>query len=683
MANHRCNCAPDGYEADGAPAPTPEPTAQPSPVLDDDDPLGGDLTVIAEPGRRPISPIMPGDIVVAREPGMAQTTSVVMNPGQGGVATLNPLLPLAAAAALAPRRRPLPRQRVLQRRDGLMRSGHTVMRRRGGRESAEAYADLGELDWETPGTTAPDPIRWRAILSPFAAGRVSLRAGNAVRSLIDGRDTFAAMAADMGATSGAGDFIYLLGWDNFDDFRLAPAPVGTFREIYTAAAARGVEVAAMLWDQPRLSPDADRSAREVTARIAALPNGKAIEDDLTNGNTDASRQRLLAAAMAAIRDPFLAPIILALIQPDLARLGGSHHQKLLVIKRGETLVGYCGGIDLNPNRIRAVDPGSGQPHHDTHCRVIGPSAHDLLSTFLARWAHHPQSRCFAPLRGTCTAVPAPIARPSATDAPNGATVSCAVARTFNPVRSRPASCRPGAPSPCPPPPVVREREIKPILLAAIRNARRFIYCEDQYLTDLDTADALAAALPRLSHVTILIPGNAITDMPFVAEYRRDFVERVRSRSSVADFAKFGVFQLINPPLFPPWFGDHTYVHSKSWVFDDELAVIGTANCNRRSYTYDSEVDAFFFDDARPSGFAFAQRYRMDLWQHHLTAPASALSDGAASGALWRRARRLPTARVLEFDHTRPSSSGWSRAAMEQALRDFASGLLRDLIDPVP
>ena len=521
-----------------------------------------------------------------------------------------------------------------------------------------------------------NPGRWTTILRPFATGRTQLRTGNAVMPLIDGRDTFNQMAADMGAT-GRGDFIYLLGWDNFDRFPLGAA--SSFQDIYRAAASRGVEVCAMLWDQPILGIDpatgrpvvnpADISATEVVRRINNLAAGKAIKDDLTTNHTNASTVRLAVAAAVVGMNARLAPVVLRIIEPDIARLGGSHHQKVLVIKRGETLVGYCGGIDMNPNRTGVIDPGTGQPHHDTHCRITGPSAHDLLATFLARWKHHPTSRTFGRLRGDGMAPPAPISSLDPADAPFGGPQSVMIARTFNPVNPAP-------------PEVVQERGIKPVLLAAIANARRFIYCEDQYLVDLDTARALAAALPRLTHVTILIPGSPITDMPCGKEYRRDFVEAVLAPLSPADRAKFGVFQL-STSQSAPTFGDHTYVHSKSWVFDDELAVIGTANCNRRGYTFDSEVDAFVFESNRSDGDArqtFAQRYRMALWQHHLGLPGSSLADGAASGALWRRGRRPPSARMIEFDHRLPTGFT-TTAGLRQAVMNRIAERLRDIIDP--
>lgn len=526
-----------------------------------------------------------------------------------------------------------------------------------------------------PGDFQLTPARWTTVLRPLATGRTNLRAGNAVQALIDGRDTFNTMASDMGAT-GRGDFIYLLGWDNFDTFALGSA--SQFRDIYTAAAGRGVEVAAMLWDQPFLGMSvsgrpilnpADISATEVVRRINALSGGKAIKDDITAGNSDESRVRLAIAAALAGINPRLIPVILRLIEPDIARLTGSHHQKVLVVKRGDRLVGYCGGIDMNPNRVSVVDPGTGQPHHDTHCRIEGPSAFDLLATFLSRWKHHPSSRGMGALRGETVAVPAPIASPSPTIAPTGEPLLVMIARTFNPVHV-------AAPD------VVMERGVKQALLAAIAAARRFIYCEDQYLIDLDTARALRAALPNVAHVTILIPGNDITDMPSAKEYRRDFVETITRGLNREDRAKFAVYQLSTSQTSPV-FGDHTYVHSKSWVFDDELAVIGTANCNRRSYTYDSEVSAFIFEDSRREADArrtFAQSYRMALWQHHLAATGRQVENGSTSVSLWRSPGRSSSAKVIEFDHTLPTGFT-STAGLRQQVMNRKAELLRNVIDP--
>lgn len=507
------------------------------------------------------------------------------------------------------------------------------------------------------------PARWAPILTAAMSSNATLRVGNAVRTLIDGRETFEEMVSDIRATSGERDYIYLLAWDLTDDFSLVPGDGGTtVRRLMAAASARGVQIRAMLWAKP---PGLNLLE---TRRIDALTNGAAIRDDETPNNTPMSRARLRAALLAGGVAPRLVPLIIRLIPPqDLARLGGAHHQKVLIVKRGEALIAYCGGIDINANRLNVVDRDKGQPHHDAHCRIVGPAAWDLLQTFIKRWRHHPDSTRIdagpkGGLRGAREPLPALIVHPAPIDAPFGDSTSVVIARTFTPNRAVRG--------------VGRERDIKALLLAAIRNARRFIYLEDQYLIDLDTAAALNRAVPRLQHLTILILGSEINDMPLGQEYRRDFVDRLKRGLSPADAAKIGIFQLSTSQARPV-FGRHTYVHSKTWVFDDELAAIGSANCNRRGYQHDSEVDAFIFDGGPTrSGLTFAQQYRMRLWKEHLGVGARAVVDGVASAALWRAPARPATARIWPFDYRLTPSP-------IQSVRDIAADKLRFLIDPIP
>jgi phosphatidylserine/phosphatidylglycerophosphate/cardiolipin synthase-like enzyme/outer membrane protein OmpA-like peptidoglycan-associated protein len=514
-----------------------------------------------------------------------------------------------------------------------------------------------------PGLPLLRPERWAPILSAVLSANATLRIGNAVRTLIDGRETFEEMVSDIRATNGKTDYVYLLAWDITDDFALIRGDSSsTVRRLMADASNRGVQIRAMLWAKPP-----GLNLRE-TMRINALANGAAIRDDETPNKTPMSRVRLGAALMAAGIAPELIPVIIALIPPeDLARLGGAHHQKVLIVKRGDSLVAYCGGIDINANRLNIVVAGSGQPHHDTHCRIVGSSAWDLLQTFIKRWRHHPGSAKIdagpkGGLRGASEPLPRPIAVPARIDAPFGGSTSVIIARTFTPTRKVPG--------------IGSERDIKALLLAAIGSAERFIYFEDQYLVDLDTAAALNRAIPTLRHLTILILGSAINDMPFGREYRRDFVNRLTAGLSPIDARKVGIFQLSTSQAMAA-FGTHTYVHSKSWVFDDELAVIGSANCNRRGYQHDSEVDAFIFDDTpRRSILTFAQQYRMRLWKEHLGVPVRDVVDGVTSAALWRAPVRPSTARVIPFDHRLPRNNA-------QSVRDIAAEKLRFLIDPVP
>ncbi len=138
----------------------------------------------------------------------------------------------------------------------------------------------------------------------------------------------------------------------------------------------------------------------------------------------------------------------------------SHHQKLLLVRGSEGLVGFCGGIDLSFDRVRVVRRHPGSPFHDVHCRIQGPAVRDLVDVFVQRWTAHPEgSRTKDKLRALADLPPV---RGSA-DGKGPGDAYVRILRTF--VKPE---------GPC-----IAEQSIKPALCAAISGARRFIYCEDQ------------------------------------------------------------------------------------------------------------------------------------------------------------------------------------------------------------
>jgi phosphatidylserine/phosphatidylglycerophosphate/cardiolipin synthase-like enzyme len=504
--------------------------------------------------------------------------------------------------------------------------------------SSDSSSDASSTDSSSNGSSAGaalDPTRWSSIISGAISSNATLRTGNAVTYLIDGPATFKEMVRAIGTATSDQHYIYLLGWQLVDDFDMDPPAATQFKDLMTSAAASGVQIRVMLWKQYKgiNQPQVDF--------INTLSTGAAILDNETTSQTF-----------------------------------GAHHQKVLVVKGSEGLVGFCGGLDINSDRVAAAPGGSagssgtssglsgpssddssssssddgglgvaasgpsgGQgsaPLHDTHCEITGPAAWDVLLTFIRRWDHHPDSPSIDAAKGGLLGRGEPVPASASTPSSTGASCSVAIARTFTPVT-------PGSSVP-------KERDIRSLVLASIANAQRFIYMEDQYLISLDAAGALNARIPALSHVTIVIAGSEISDLPCRWTYRNDFINAVTSGLSATDAAKLRVFRLVTPPAStPPVYGTHTYVHSKCWVFDDELAVIGSANCNRRGYESDSEANAFIFDDAAPSGGAltFAQQFRSDLWAEHLSVPSSSVTDGVASAGLWLSP---PSgARILRYD----------------------------------
>src|SRR5207244_12915254 len=114
------------------------------------------------------------------------------------------------------------------------------------------------------------------------------------------------------------------------------------------------EVRALAWDQAK--PPTQNDAE--VSRINNLPGGRAILDNRTLNL-------------------------------------GTHHQKILIVNGSEGLIAFCGGLDVNPDRLHPTGSGPnqgggpGSPLDDVHCRIRGPAADSLLLIFRQGWPDHP------------------------------------------------------------------------------------------------------------------------------------------------------------------------------------------------------------------------------------------------------------------------------------------------------
>jgi phosphatidylserine/phosphatidylglycerophosphate/cardiolipin synthase-like enzyme len=427
----------------------------------------------------------------------------------------------------------------------------------------------------------------------------AVQAGNEVYYLVDGAEAYPEMARVMAnATDPQKHFIYMLDWACYSSF---PFPTtgssSTLRDTLTDADKRGVQICLLAWAAVGadrwgwFSPRAENAA--TVSFINSLTNGQAFMDG-----------RLLDA--------------------------GSHHQKVLVVFGSEggadTLTAFVGGIDFNPDRLFPKGTaGAGQaggPMHDVHCRVRGPAAADILQTFVERWTD--SDVAFAldglgvpkPLRGSAMTL--------ASSAPGRLDVQ--IARTYGNGTAHPITHGTYGFAPS------GEKTIQAMMLKAIRAATRYIYIEDQYLVNMATSRALVAALPNIKHLTILIPHPKLSDMPGIWARRKAFIAPLRQAggSKVRVMVRSG------------WQSQqsHSYVHAKTWVFDDRFAVIGSANVNLRGWTHDSEIVVGVFDQSTndyPS-FTFAHRLRIKLWAEHLNMTGAdnyaLLADPIASAKYW-------------------------------------------------
>jgi phosphatidylserine/phosphatidylglycerophosphate/cardiolipin synthase-like enzyme len=235
---------------------------------------------------------------------------------------------------------------------------------------------------------------------------------------------------------------------------------------------------------------------------------------------------------------------------------------------------------------------------------MGPAAYDLLRIFVERWMDHPDHTRLDQKKGFLLGDREQVRRQV-----TGAGAYVQIGRTYgNGVGYE------FAPK--------GEQTARRMILHAIRQARSFIYMEDQYLVSMEVSRALQAALPNIEHLTILIPHGSISDLPQVNYRRREFIAPLKR----AGGEKVRVFYL------SPAGGPHTYIHAKIYIMDDEFAIIGSANCNRRSLTHDSEVVAGIYQ-IDPT-YSFARELRQRLWQEHLKINTSELGNGVESARFW-------------------------------------------------
>jgi hypothetical protein len=209
---------------------------------------------------------------------------------------------------------------------------------------------------------------------------------------------------------------------------------------------------------------------------------------------------------------------------------GSHHQKVLLVRGGLGLTAFCGGIDINEDRIYD-SPANGQkgaPMHDVHCQIEGPAAHDLVDVFVRRWLAHPDHVSIDQEKGRLQGL--------ADRDPRGRSRKgdqfVRIARNFNFVRDPLRSTDSGLG----PPWCAGEHSIKPTMLGAIKAARRFIYIEDQYLSNPEAGKALHDALDRVQHVTIVVPHPAIEPLfaPLRAKFIRELMQGPGASKKSAD-----------------------------------------------------------------------------------------------------------------------------------------------------
>ena len=443
-------------------------------------------------------------------------------------------------------------------------------------ERAQAsHSDLGK--WFL---TAPERGNPHTELDSRHADGAAWSTGNLVQPLVHGAAYFSELLAAI-RRMGPADQLMLTDWRGDRD-ELLEGPGTEVGHVLADAARRGVVVRALVW---RSHLDRMRYHEGVNRRLG---------------------EEIHAAGGECLLD-------------QRVRGGGSHHQKLVVLRhpgRPEADVAFIGGIDLchgrkddsthagdiQPCPIGAVY-GDQPPWHDVQVAIYGPAVADVETAFRERW-NDPAPLTRNPYRRWRDRALRPQGPPSCpprlADPPVCGTDAVQILRTY-PYR------RPGyafAPD--------GERSIARAYHKALGQARHLIYLEDQYIWSPHVvcvfADALAAN-PDLRMIAV-VPQFPDRDSP--AYNAPQLLARGRSLEQLARAGgeRVAVYGLENPAGIP------VYVHAKVCVVDDEWTSIGSDNVNMRSWTHDSELSCAVIDQS-PTGNCFALRLRLALAREHL------------------------------------------------------------------
>jgi len=429
-------------------------------------------------------------------------------------------------------------------------------------------------------------------------------AGNRVQPLVHGATYFDALVDEVEAL-GVGDYLFFTDWRGDPDELMRPGGP-TVREMFSAAAGRGVVVKGLVW---RSHMDRFQFSEEENQHL-----GEAIEQ--------AGGEVLL---------------------DQRVRMGGSHHQKLVVIRHRDAPqrdVAFAGGIDLCHSRrddaSHRGDPqamqmnasyGEHPPWHDVQLRLQGPVVGALDTTFRERWtdsapvdSHSPLAWVRDVVRGAdLSAGPLPEQPP---DPPPAGPHAVQVLRTY-PDGRRVYDFAPHG-----------ERSVARGYTKAVRRARRLIYLEDQYLWSKQVAELFAAALrdkPGL-HLVAVVPRHPDVDGKLALTPNLVGRQQALDVCRHASPDRVHVFDVENHS------GTPVYVHAKVCVIDDVWACVGSDNLNRRSWTHDSELGCAVLDDtldprepADPAGLGdgarvFARDLRLQLLREHLDRAADGSED---------------------------------------------------------
>lgn len=412
---------------------------------------------------------------------------------------------------------------------------------------------------------------------------------HSVDFFIEGPDYFKNIAKEI-ATLTSNDAIYIMGW--VFDASLMPDQLTssqTILDLLLDADQRGVEVRLLIWNNPLKIPLNATSISQLQ-KIMILDDsqfplrGSKLTTFLQKSSTDIKNVITKLAPLRShnkLIDTTLKDLdqkishILSLKPLSIC----SNHDKVTIIIRNGEATAYCGGIDYNSNRLFN--------YHDIQCKVSGLAAEDIYTKFIDRWNEKPKKKLSITPTTLISSTVSSSTGIYAQAIGNENFVQTPSTSNFN-------------------------RTLKSAYIKIIENAEKYIYLEDQYMIDIDIAKALNKRLRNSKcYVILLIQGDDLTvgELLMPGKKRGEFISELTKKLSSEPGNKLRLYTVNSGKAGQNY---SSIVHSKLIIADDEIAIIGSGNVSRRSFTYDSETSLLFFDQNGTVN-PIAKQLRLKLW----------------------------------------------------------------------
>lgn len=432
------------------------------------------------------------------------------------------------------------------------------------------------------------------------------------KPLIDGEAYFDAVLDAINTATSYGHFIYTTGWGLDLSLEIGKgANRQTLASHLVSAAKRGAKVKILYWDNPtklqthskinifslphyNISTFRDRATYAIPQTANQLSKVVSYLESILKAVTPSTRflaprptlsQSILYSKLTS-GDPSVEDLISWAKANQYSIC--AHHEKNVIVNGSKGLIAFCGGIDFNKNRLPPekiyFPPGNKYTHsyHDVACLLEGQAAYDVYSKFVKRWNNHPEASMIKLEKSPAIPKPSGVQK-------SGIPLNHVVGTYNSPDGTE------------------KERRLSHAYFKVIKNAKQYVYIEDQYLVNLDIAAELNKKIREKDFLLVMMvvqDSDETEDILIPNKKRKEFIDTIKHGATKSEQEKV-LYTVIDKQKQGKF---HTGLHSKVLVADDEIAIIGSANVNQRSFTLDSETSVVLIDES------FVKMLRIALWE---------------------------------------------------------------------